>query len=107
MANSIVKSFFELAVDPGLFEQDVPSEVIQAQRIDWGVTVDAYLANAARVERSYAALVYNDQSGVSLNGMTVATPPLVFVEVRVGFKLMRTLSGQSHYVIASELDQHE
>lgn len=107
MASSIVKSFFELAVDPGLFEQDVPSEVIQAQSIDWGVTVDAYLANAARVGRSYAALVYNDQSGVSSNGMTVATPPLVFVEARVGFKLMRTLSGQSHYVIASELDQHE
>ncbi len=105
MANSVVKSFFELAVDPGSFEQDVPPEVIQAQSIDWGVAVDAYLVNAARVGRSYAALVYDDQSGVSLNGMTVATPPLVLVEARLGFKVMRTLSGQSHYVIASELDQ--
>jgi len=105
MAISLMKSFLELAVAPGTLEQNVPSEVIQAQGIDWGVMVDAYLINAARVGRSYAALVYNDQSNVSSNGMTVATPPLVLVESREGFKLMRSLSGQDHFVIASELSE--
>ncbi|KWV69497.1 MULTISPECIES: hypothetical protein [Pseudomonas] len=105
MANSLMKSFFELAVASGSLEQNVPTEVIQAQRIDWGVMVDAYLIKAARVGQTYAALVYNDQSSLSSNGMTVATPPLVLVEVREGFMLMRSLSGQDHFVITSELSE--
>lgn len=106
MTDSVVKSFLELAVTPASPVGDVPSEVTQAQSIDWGVTVDAYLANAARVGRSYAAHVYKDRSCASLNGMTVATPPLLFVEARGKFKLMRSLSGQDNYVIVSELNEH-
>lgn len=103
MATSAMKHFFDHAVEPIELDQDLPSEVIQAQGISWGVVVDAYLVNAARVGQSYAALVYNDQSNVSSNGMTVATPPLVLVESREDFKLMRSLNGQDHFVIASEL----
>lgn len=91
------------AVDSNPVAQDAPSEVIQAQAIEWDVPVDAYLANAARAGQRYAALVYADQSGVNLDGMTIATPPLEFVKARAGFKLMRTASGRDHYVIASEL----
>ncbi|MCO7058649.1 MULTISPECIES: hypothetical protein [Pseudomonas] len=105
MANPVMKHFFDHAVDPLELKRDLPSEVIQAQGIDWGVMVDAYLFNAARVGQSYAAHVYSDQSNVNSNGMTVATPPLVLVETRAGFKLMRSLSGNDHYVIASELGE--
>ena len=43
-----------------------------------------------RVGQCYAAMVFRDLSGVSDNGMTVATSPLVFVEAWAGFKLMRS-----------------
>lgn len=105
MATSAMKHFFDHAVEPIELERDLPSEVIQAQGISWGVVVDAYLVNAARVGQSYAALAYSDQSNVSSNGMTVATPPLQLVETRAGFKLMRSLSGKDYYVIASELSE--
>lgn len=105
MATSAMKHFFDHAVEPIERERDIPSEVIQAQCIDWGVRVDAYLINAARAGQSYAALVYHDQSNVSTNGMTVATPPLEVVDTRAGFKLMRSLSGRDYYVIASELTE--
>lgn len=104
MASSAMKHFFEHAVEAIEIERVVPREVIQAQGIDWGVMVDAYLVDAARVGRSYAALVYNDQSSLNSDGMTVATPPLVLVESRAGFKLMRSLNGTDHFVIASELN---
>lgn len=103
MATSVMKHFFDHAVEPIELERDLPSEVLQAQGIDWGVRVDAYLINAAKAGQNYSALVYNDQSNVSTNGMTVATPPLELVETRAGFKLMRSLSGRDYYVIASEL----
>ena len=80
------------------------SQTLVATR-ERALRVDAYLVNAARAGQSYAALVYNDQSNVSSNGMTVATPPLQLVETRAGFKLMRSLSGKDHYVIASELSE--
>lgn len=105
MATSAMKHLFEHTVEPIELKRDLPSEVIQAQGIAWGVVVDAYLVDAARVGQSYAALVYNDQSHVISNGMTVSTPPLQWVETRAGFKLMRSLSGKDYYVIASELSE--
>lgn len=94
----------EFIVDALPIDPNAPSEVIEAQAIEWEVTVDAYLSDAARVGRRYAAVVYSDRSGVSQNGMTIATPPLEFVEAKEGFKLMRSLSGRDHYVITSELN---
>ncbi|WP_256585926.1 MULTISPECIES: hypothetical protein [Pseudomonas] len=102
-----MKHFIDHAVEPIELERDLPSEVIQAQGIDWGVVVDAYLIKAARAGQSYAALVYSDQSGVCSDGMTVATPPLCLVESRAGFKLMRSFDGQDHFVIASELSESQ
>lgn len=81
--------------------QGLPPDVVRAQDVDWSVGVDAYLFGAARVGQRYVALVYSDQSGVSENGMTVATPPVRCVDEREGFKLVRTVAGD-HYVIISE-----
>lgn len=83
--------------------QEIPGAVIRAQAMDWGVTIDAYLYNAARVGLRYAAIVYGDKSGASLDGMTVATPPLELVTAQSGFKLMRTPRGDHHFLIVSEL----
>lgn len=81
--------------------QGLPCEVVRAQGVDWSVHIDAYLFSAARVGERYVALVYNDQSRKSEDGMTVATPPVLCVEEREGFKLVRTAGGD-HYVISSE-----
>ncbi|MEB3438066.1 hypothetical protein U8291_13685 [Pseudomonas sp. A2] len=80
---------------------DLPPEVALAQGMDWDVHIDAYLCDAARLGERYVALVYSDRSGKSSNGMTVATPPVRCVDVREGFKLMRS-DGGDHYVITSE-----
>lgn len=103
MATSARTRSLQLVVDTLPLDPSVPAEVIQAQAIEWDATVDAYLFQAAQVGRRYAALVYSDRSGVNKNGMTIATPPLEFVEAREGFKLMRSLSGQDYFVITSEL----
>lgn len=99
MANTLRQHSESFAIDPT--DSSAPMEVIHAQCIDWEVTVDAYLADAARVGRRYAALVYADRSGVSENGATIATPELELVESRLGFHLMRSASGLDHYVITS------
>lgn len=83
--------------------QRMPPEVIRAQHVDWSVVVDAYLFSAARVGERYVALVYSDQSGVSKNGMTIATPPVRCIVEKDGFKLVRSVGGD-HYVITSEHD---
>ncbi|WP_434120329.1 hypothetical protein [Pseudomonas fortuita] len=83
-------------------EAELLSEVVRAQREDWGVIVDAYLSQAGRVGNRYAATVFSDLSGVSADGMTIVTPPLELLEERVGFKLMRSFSGKDHFVITSE-----
>ncbi|WP_202633599.1 hypothetical protein [Pseudomonas syringae] len=83
--------------------QEAPGAVIRAQSMDWGVTIDAYLYDAARVGQRYAAIVYGDKSGASLDGMTVATPPLELVKAESDFKLMRTPSGKHHFLIVREL----
>lgn len=83
--------------------QEAPGAVIRAQAMDWGVAIDAYLYDAARVGQRYAAIVYGDKSGASLDGMTVATPPLELVKTQSGIKLMRTPNGDHHFLIVSEL----
>lgn len=83
--------------------QGLPPEVVRAQHVDWSVGVDAFLFGAARVGERYVALVYNDQSGVSKNGMTIATPPVRCIAEKDGFKLVRSIGGD-HYVIISEHD---
>jgi hypothetical protein len=52
--------------------------------------------------KSFAAMVFNDHSGVILDGTTVATPPLAFVRANGPYKLMRSIGSNDHYVIASE-----
>lgn len=79
----------------------MPREVVQAMAQDWGVFVDAYLVDAARVGDRYAAIAYFEQPG-SPNGSTVATPPVREVLTREGFKLLQTIDAHDHYVIVSE-----
>lgn len=79
----------------------LPPEVRVASRIHWGVLIDAYLTNAASVGDRYAAIAYLDRSGSISDGSTVATPPVMAVEQREHFVLLRSLSGHDHYVIAS------
>ena len=82
---------------------ELPPKVVQAAGVGWGVTVDAYLLNAARVGDRFTALVYCDLSGISSNGMTVVTPEVHVVEQKGGFTLVRSLSGMDHYVIVSAM----
>lgn len=101
MANPALQRELPRPEELSSLEQGIPDEIISAQGVQWGVCIDAYLLNAARAGQRYAAEVYFDLSGVSENGMTVATPPLRCVEIRHGFKLMRSARGD-HYVFASE-----
>lgn len=76
-------------------------ELEEASQVDWGVLVDAYLTNAAPVGDRYAACAHRDRSGAIQDGMTIVTPPVVFL-VEVGnFSLVRSRSGQDHYVIVT------
>lgn len=102
MPASTRKREFPNPRDPVTCNHEFTPEVVQAKAIDWGVRVDAYLVDASRVGQRYAARVFNDLSGASADGMTVATPPLELVEARSGFKLMRSLSGCDYYVIVCE-----
>lgn len=80
----------------------LPPEVIQAMARKWGIFVDAYLVEAARVGNRYAALVFCDQSGAASDGMTIATPPVRHVCSQGPFKLLQTLNGSDHYVLVTE-----
>jgi len=102
MATSAHKRDFQRSGDHVFIRQDLPPEVVQARSLEWGVIVDAYLFDAARIGQRYAATVFCDLSGVSENGVTVATPPLVLLKAVAGYKLMRSVSGADHFVIASE-----
>ncbi|EFW80290.1 hypothetical protein [Pseudomonas savastanoi] len=82
----------------------LPAEVVRAMALDWGVYIDAYLLDAARVGNRYAAIAFCDQSGASSNGMTVATPPVRHVATRGAFKLLQTLDGADSYVLVTEHD---
>lgn len=82
---------------------ELPPLVGQAAGIDWGVTVDAYLMEAARVGDRVTARVYCDLSGVISDGMTVATPELRIVRQKGDYTLVQSVTGRDHYVIVSEL----
>ena len=81
----------------------IPSEVEIARKIDWGVPVDAYLMNAAKVGDRFAASVYLDRSGASINGMTVATPPVRKVATVRSFEMVQSVCGSDHYIIVTRL----
>jgi hypothetical protein len=78
----------------------IPSEVLEAQQIQWNVLVDAYLTQAARVGARYAASVFLDRAGLIADGTTVATPEVKTVGEKQGFILLQSLCGNDHYVIA-------
>jgi len=80
----------------------VPSGVLTASSLDWGVTVDAYLIGAARMGDRYAAQAYLDRSGEIRDGMTVVTPEVTQVSRKEGFLMVRSVSQKDHYVIVTE-----
>ncbi|KRP60169.1 MULTISPECIES: hypothetical protein [Pseudomonas] len=82
---------------------EFPVRVVRATVIEWGVTIDAYLLDAAMVGNRYTGLVYQDLSGVNADGMTVVTPEVRSVRQQGGFTLVRSLGGHDHYVIVSKL----
>lgn len=86
---------------------ELPTRVVRASCIEWGVTVDAYLLDAAKVGNRFTARVYRDLSGMNSDGMTVVTPEVQPVSERSGYRLVRSLSGHDHYVIVSQLSEVE
>lgn len=82
---------------------EFPVRVVRATVIEWGVTIDAYLLDAAMVGNRYTGLVYQDLSGVNADGMTVVTPEVRSVRQQGGFTLVRSLGGHDHYVIVCKL----
>ncbi|MEE4075173.1 hypothetical protein V2I49_07500 [Pseudomonas viridiflava] len=82
---------------------EIPAQVAIARLIDWGVSIDAFLVDAARVGTRFAASVYLDRSGASVNGMTIATPPVYPVMTIQGFEMVRSVCGSDYYVIVSRL----
>lgn len=86
-------------------KESLPSEVVQAMRHDWGVLIDAYLVNAARIGDRFAAIVFCDRSGMVSDGTTVATQPLHQIATRGAFKLLQTLNRADHYVVVTEHEE--
>lgn len=84
-------------------EVEIPPEVEFARAIDWGVPIDAYLTNAARVGTRFAASVYLDRSGMSADGMTVITPSVREVARIEGLEMLQSISGNDHYVIVTRM----
>lgn len=84
---------------------EMPRSILQASEIEWGVTVDAYLMDAARVGDRYVAKVYSDLSGKGSDGMTVVTPPVKVQEERGGYTLLRSTCGGDYYVVVSRLQE--
>lgn len=86
---------------------ELPTRVVRASCIDWGVTIDAYLSDAAKVGNRFTARVYRDLSGMNSDGMTIVTPEVQPVSERSGYTLVRSLSGHDYYVIVSQLSEEE
>ncbi|MCW2293132.1 hypothetical protein M2262_003182 [Pseudomonas sp. BIGb0408] len=80
----------------------IPASVEQASRIDWGVLIDAYLINAAKVGERFAASVFLDRARAIPDGETVVTPPLRMLSACGDFQLMQSECGRDHYVLVSE-----
>lgn len=92
---------------PALEPVAIPSEVLEAQQVQWDVLIDAYLTQAARIGARYAATVFMDRAGLIADGTTVATPEVKTVEARQGFVLLQSSCGNDHYVIANWLADSE
>ncbi|MBP0941015.1 hypothetical protein V2K16_14395 [Pseudomonas alliivorans] len=86
---------------------NLPQAVLDAQALDWGVLVDAFLVNAARVGEVYAATVFCDRSRTIPDGSTVVTPPVRLLAVREPYRLLQTLDAGDHYVVASYFSGEE
>ncbi|SDG12949.1 hypothetical protein [Phytopseudomonas seleniipraecipitans] len=80
----------------------IPANVERASRIDWGVPIDAYLTEAARVGDRVTATLFLDFAGVIGNGETVVTPPLRKITSRGDLQLVQSACGHDHYIIVSE-----
>jgi hypothetical protein len=87
-----------------LAAESLPTEVTQAMTCDWGVFVDAYLMDAARVGDRYAARAFCDQSGALTDGMTVVTPKVQQIASRGSYKLLRAWNVDDHYVLVTEFE---
>lgn len=81
----------------------VSAKLVVAQAHDWGALVDAYLVDAAEVGDRFVAYVYGDLSGGLADGMTIVTPPSEIIAELKGMALLRTVSGNDHYVMVSRL----
>jgi hypothetical protein len=86
---------------------EIPGEVEKAKGIDWGVPVDAYLMDAARVGSRFAASVYCDLSGASADGMTILTPPVRQLAKVGKFEMLQSLCGNDHYVVVTRFNSEE
>lgn len=84
-------------------KENIPADVEKASRIEWGVLIDGYLTNAARVGSRFTATLFLDCARLISNGETVVTPPVRKVTSRGEFSLVQSACGQDHYVIVSEL----
>lgn len=80
----------------------IPVEVVRASSINWGVLIDAYLIDAARVGDRVAATLFLDFAGLIENGETVVTPPLRKITSNGDLQLMQSVCGRDHYIIVSE-----
>ncbi|HDS1817320.1 TPA: hypothetical protein QEM96_001962 [Pseudomonas putida] len=85
----------------------VPLKVLAAKRIKWGVIIDAYLTDVAKVGMRYSAMVFSDRSGFIQDGETVATPPAKAVDEQQGFVLLQSLCGRDYYVVVNWLEAGE
>jgi len=85
-------------------KEKLPADVEKAARIDWGVPVDGYLTNAARVGSRFTATLFLDCARSISNGETVVTPPVRKLTSRGNFSLVQSTSGRDHYVIVSEYE---
>lgn len=88
-------------------EHPIPLKVLAAKRIKWGVIIDAYLTNVAKVGARYSAIAFADRSGLIGDGETVATPPAMAVAEQQGFVLLQSLCRLDHYVVVSWLEAGE
>ncbi|WP_236166807.1 hypothetical protein [Pseudomonas fulva] len=81
----------------------VAAKLAVAQAHDWGALVDAYLVDAAEVGDRFVAYVYGDRSEKLVDGMTIVTPPSEVIAEVEGMALLRSVSGNDHYVMISRL----
>ncbi|UFH49592.1 hypothetical protein [Pseudomonas sp. KNUC1026] len=84
-------------------KENIPADVKRAACIEWGVLIDGYLTNAARVGSRLTATLFLDCARLIRNGETVVTPPVRKLTSRGDFCLVQSESGNDHYVIVSEL----